>query len=200
MKRITSIFLAAFLVLSLVVPVIADTDPLVYMDDETVAVGATKTVSIKIANNPGVSALTVKLVYDKSVFEIDPTSVECCFTGAPDELGVIEFGEITGASKFAWASSANNSSNGDFVTFDLTVKDDAAEGNYTFSLIVMEAGDVDMETYEVATDGAEVTVTAQAAVIYGDANGDGEVDLTDAVAICDYDAGLLTLEDFGPQA
>ena len=38
------------------------------------------------------------------------------------------------------------------------------------------------------------------AVIWGDANGDGEVDLDDAVAICNYDAGLIDLEDLAEGA
>ena len=68
--------------------------------------GDTVTVSVSLANNPGIMAAAIKAVYDDSVLEL--VSVD---------LNTTNFnGQFQTGAKIVWAGSADNATNGEFIT------------------------------------------------------------------------------------
>lgn len=92
--------------------------------------GDTVTVSVSLANNPGIRAVTLKPVYDDSVLEL--VNIEQNTTNFPGnfEVGV----------NVVWAASADNANNGEFITMIFKVLD-GAEGSSVVSLTYDE-GDI----------------------------------------------------------
>lgn len=71
--------------------------------------GDTVTVSVSLANNPGIMAAAIKAVYDDSVLEL--VSVD---------LNTTNFnGQFQTGAKIVWAGSADNATNGEFITITL---------------------------------------------------------------------------------
>ena len=89
--------------------------------------GDTVTVSVSLVNNPGIRAAALKPVYDNTVLEL--TGMEFKFSGNT-EYGV----------KAVWAASADNASNGEFLTMTFKVLD-GAEGSTVVS-VAYEEGDI----------------------------------------------------------
>lgn len=98
--------------------------------------GDTVTVSVSLANNPGIMAAALKPVYDDSVLEL--VSVD---------LNTTNFnGQFTTGAKVVWAGSADNATNGEFITITFKVLD-GAEGSTVVS-IAYDEGDICNEAEE----------------------------------------------------
>ena len=98
--------------------------------------GDTVTVSVSLANNPGIMAAAIKAVYDDSVLEL--VSVD---------LNTTNFnGQFQTGAKIVWAGSADNATNGEFITITFKVLD-GAEGSTVVS-IVYDEGDICNEAEE----------------------------------------------------
>lgn len=98
--------------------------------------GDTVTVSVSLANNPGIMAAALKPVYDDSVLEL-----------VKAELNTTNFsGQFTAGAKVVWAGSADNATNGEFITLTFKVLD-GAEGSTVVS-IAYDEGDICNEAEE----------------------------------------------------
>lgn len=98
--------------------------------------GDTVTVSVSLANNPGIMAAAIKAVYDDSVLEL--VSVD---------LNTTNFnGQFQTGAKIVWAGSADNATNGEFITLTFKVLD-GAEGSTVVS-IAYDEGDICNEAEE----------------------------------------------------
>ena len=98
--------------------------------------GDTVTVSVSLANNPGIMAAAIKAVYDDSVLEL--VSVD---------LNTTNFnGQFQTGAKIVWAGSADNATNGEFITITFKVLD-GAEGSTVVS-IAYDEGDICNEAEE----------------------------------------------------
>ena len=98
--------------------------------------GDTVTVSVSLANNPGIMAAALKPVYDDSVLEL-----------VKAELNTTNFsGQFQTGAKIVWAGSADNATNGEFITITFKVLD-GAEGSTVVS-IAYDEGDICNEAEE----------------------------------------------------
>ncbi|MBQ9805139.1 MAG: hypothetical protein IJW49_01325 [Clostridia bacterium] len=159
--------------------------PRIVVESKTAPVGGTVKVSVSLADNPGVTAMYLTLLFDSNVLEL--ISVE-------DEglLNDSAFGQkLTSPYVFSWDDSTANSSNnanGKVVTFTFKVKSTAPIGATTLS-ITYDEGDIidfDLQPVDFATVDGIINVIEY---VPGDVNLDGEVNAIDVAVLRRYLAG-----------
>ena len=133
---------------------------------EAVKAGREFTVTVALANNPGLWTLKFELTYDANAFEYvkpdandeaavkaeAPTDVfdAVCFIGA-DTAGVISYNR--GYSN----PEANTSKNGALAVFTFRAKEDATLTGYTFTATVDAINTINVDSQPVAVAGASAT-------------------------------------------
>ena len=131
--------------------------------------------------------LVLSLSYDTSILTLESVSNGGMFSG------------FTKGRNYVFDSSDNVTDDGVLMTLTFTVADDAPSGSYPVGIIVREATDEDYEDVEFAAVAGTLTVFDY---IYGDVNGDGELNSKDVTAIrrylanFDYDTGVSSVEIF----
>ena len=173
------------MMLSMLIPVSAAESPTISMADETIEAGTSRNVKIELKDHPGIRAFTIKLEYDKDVFEIDKNSVKSDFVG-------IVYGSVSTGSKFVWASGSIK--NGSYISFDLAVKSTAPGGKYELKIIVLEAADKNLSNVAFQVNSPFVTVIANNNSNKGDVNGDGKINAQDVIKIMRYLVGWSDYE------
>ncbi|MBR3965573.1 MAG: Ig-like domain-containing protein [Clostridia bacterium] len=143
----------------------------IVVNDVTTRAGETFDVTVDVANNPGMCFLQVTLEYDKSVLTLKGASNGSVLSAF--ENGV----------NLQWSADADSSKNGTLVTLTFEVNENAGSGDYTVNTIFREAYDSDINDVVFTVSAGTITV---ADFIYGDANGDGEVNGKDAVLLRKY--------------
>ncbi|MBR5618267.1 MAG: hypothetical protein IKW76_00875, partial [Clostridia bacterium] len=154
----------------------------------TVRRGDTVTVTVDLAQNPGLAGMTLTLGYDADVLTLCDVQAD----------GMFAAGNLTLGGNYAvqpynilWddaTSHETHTETGTILTLTFTVKNTAAEGETTVTLTYDAEGtfDVDLQSIPVIITNAVMTVDWH---LPGDADLDGEVDLADVAVLTRYLAG-----------
>ncbi len=148
------------------------TDPLVIsIGDTTGRLGNTVTVPVMIDNNPGVVSVSLEITYDTNVF----TLVEVNDAGLIP--GAMHTNVYTSPYTLTWAndtSLTNFTDNGKLVDLVFEINEDAAAGDYEFTVSVPVDGiyNFDAENVDYVTENGTCTIID---FIPGDLNRDGSV-------------------------
>ena len=125
MKKILSILMAAAMLMTLCAFGISAADePTMTVSTASAERGQTASVDVVVSGNPGMNAAVLKPVYDTAALEL--VSME--FNDI-DFRGNVEYGV-----KAVWATSADNSANGKFLTLNFKVLDEAKAGKTEVTL------------------------------------------------------------------
>ena len=155
---------------------------------QTVRRGDTVTVTVDLAQNPGLAGMTLTLGYDADVLTLCDVQAD----------GMFATGNLTLGGNYAvqpynilWddaTSHETHTETGTILTLTFTVKNTAAEGETTVTLTYDAEGtfDVDLQSIPVIITNAVMTVDWH---LPGDADLDGEVDLADVAVLTRYLAG-----------
>ena len=165
------------------------------VSDFSITAGETKTISIELSN-PTKDYIAfefsmrlpdgVRIVYDEDNYLMAELNSE---RSNRHELEVSEPNH-DGVYRFLCYSNKNNTfkgKSGEIINLTVHCADDAAAGSYTGSVYDMIFSDANK--VEVDFDDFTFNVTIASAVKPGDANGDGEVSIADAVAVVIYILG-----------
>ena len=150
MKRILSLALTAVMLFALCIPLHADGKLSISMDNVEIVAGETARVTVSVSGNVGMVCLVLQTSYDKSVFTTGPA--------IDGDFGNITKGTVSAGNKWVFATDYNVDTNGDFVSFDLTVSEDAEPGTYPITLIVKELFDDSFTDIEYEVSSATVNV------------------------------------------
>ena len=146
------------------------------VSDVTAAPGDRITVTVSLDNNPGLAGLVISLQYDASLLTFVSVTDGELFSG---------FTKAENRLKYLFDDDYNVTDDGVLLTLVFDVCADADDGAYSFGVRINEATDFDLEDVPVAVVPGTITVSSSA-VAYGDANGDGEVNMKDLVLIRRY--------------
>ena len=146
--------------------------PRLVLSPATAAAGGSFTVTLSIENNPGIAALLVALSYDKDALTLDSVENGGMFSG---------YTAGDARVRFLFDEEENVTDDGVLITLAFTVKDGTPDGVYPISFAVREASDCDLVDVEIASAYGGVTVVS--GVLWGDANGDGEISTKDVVLL-----------------
>ncbi len=168
--------------------------------------GSTIQVTLELANNPGVSGLELGVTYNKNVMKLQSV-----------EMGVFEFSE-----KPKDLSQVNGYLPLTFINWkNLTAAETDGKTLATLSFEIIEGAEVGVHSISVAPVGHEmntqntgatnengqnIPVAGSSAMIeimdylWGDANGDGEVNILDAQIIIKYEVELIDETAFDVKA
>ena len=159
---------------------------------ERVHPGDTVEVTVDVAHNPGVVGLSFNLSYDPDVLEL--TDVQ---GGGMLLNGYFTPGSDMTAMPYSilWEDAVaqeNYLDTGTILTLTFTVRDTAAAGSTTVTLLSdCMAVDLDLKDVPLAFTGADLCVAQH---IPGDSNGDGLVDVRDVTALTRWIAGGWNVE------
>lgn len=113
----------------------------------TVERGKSVSLTVSIGSNPGVSNMTCTVNYEESAMTLD--SID------PIDLGA---GDWTNGSTPFWDAMENDTSTGQILKLNFTVKSDAAKGDYPVSVSI-EAFNLEEEEVPFSVNAGTVTVT-----------------------------------------
>ena len=145
--------------------------PQIVVESKTVVAGDQIQVTVSVKNNPGIAGLAVSLKYDETALTLDGVKKGTLFSG------------FTSGKNFAWDESENVTEDGVLATFTFTVSETASTGDYTIEIIPRSCTNEDLDDVELFVINGTVTVID---FIYGDANGDQEIDMKDVVILRKY--------------
>ena len=137
--------------------------------------GQNVTVVVSIENNPGISTMTVNIVYDETrlnLIGIEPS-------------GFTDW--IVNGSVANYFVGENSMYNGEILKVKFEVVSDAADGDAIVNANCNVIGDSEENRYSPQNQSGKVTVSQY---IPGDINGDGEVDIFDLVRLRRHIVGI----------
>jgi hypothetical protein len=156
------------------------TEPEIVVDvttpDDGIFAGDEVTVDLVIKNNPGIAGLVVTLKYDDSVLTLKNVSNGTLFSGFANGLNI------------SWDEIFDVTEDGVLATLTFVVAEGAEAGDYTIEVLVRECINVEFEDLEATGVSGTITVTeaAEEEILWGDVNGDGEVNAKDATKLKKY--------------
>lgn len=119
--------------------------------------GAGVSVAIRLDENPGIWGLKLRISYDASVMTLKSVS-----TGSVFDSGELTLSEKLDKNPYVVLATANQltdkTGNGNIVTLNFTVKEDAALGAYPVSVEVSQASNVEGNDVSVTPVSGTVTV------------------------------------------
>ncbi len=148
----------------------ADSPQLIMGSLETLA-GKEVVVTLLIKNNPGIAGLLVSLGYDESVLTLKDTKRGDLFSG------------FSAAKNFAWDESYDVVEDGILATFTFAVAEDAEVGDYSIEVIIRSCTNENLDDVELTSVNGTISVID---FVYGDANGDAQIDMKDVVIMRKY--------------
>lgn len=157
----------------------------VFVESVSARPGETITLNVNIADNPGVAGAVVWIDFDPDVFDFaDPEDPESCIytdrTGA--RLSLLTTNVNTpGRIGIVFGQAANTVRNGALVTIELTVAEEAILGDYEIAVSVTQIKNAAREDVPCVTENGIVSVNN---VLYGDADGNGQIDVSDIIVLC----------------
>jgi len=174
---VTSALLSLLLLLSLCVsPASATEQATVSISSGQVKAGESVTLTLSIADNPGLATCLLYVYYDTSVFTVDPDE-DIVSTGRFKSSGAVVANSIAGAklsgryygdigkngAVVLWYSGSgqNVSANGDMITITLKAAATAPAGSYTVSIgySATDTRNADGKQVSLQTTSATVTVS-----------------------------------------
>lgn len=162
----------------------------VTVDTKKACAGETILVNVTLENNPGISYLSIRIAYAGEVFT---------YAGVTNGSIVSSMTSSTSTNPLTliWSDSTDISENGTLATLKLKVGENVAAGDYEIAISVIECNNADEENVTVYAVPVTVNVID---FVYGDANGDGEVNGKDVTRLLkylanyDYDTDTSTVE------
>ena len=143
-------------------------------------------VPLNIAENTGINALGITVRYDKSVCDYRELTVADAFA---DKIALQSVYEAPGGGEIraSFISKDNITDTGNFANLSFRIKDEAAAGT-TADITVEIVQVTNKEETDVTGTGTSAKITVQGqpqepSAQTGDVNGDGKIDLTDAVYV-----------------
>jgi hypothetical protein len=164
---------------------IAPEAPVLTVSDRAVMKGNTVTVPVTLTQNCGIAGMVLTVNYDTTAMTLTGVSNGALFS-------TLENGE-----NIVLLHSRDVLTDGVVVTLTFTVDSDAPLGDYEISCTVQECTNQALSAVVVSTVAGVLSVEDFA---YGDATGDGLVDLNDAVLVkvylanMNYETGISTTE------
>ncbi len=156
--------------------------------------GETVTVKLNLENNPGISAMVLKLEYDKTklvpagyvkhgMFAETGTSFVSNYNEPGKTPAQLDY--LT----FVWGNHEDISVDGDILSVSFQVKPGTVVGDTPLT-VSYKPGGISNETYEdveiTCTPGKVVVEEGGSEILYGDVNQDGEVNTADVVLLLQY--------------
>ena len=142
------------------------------VEDKVAPVGNKVQMPVVLSNNTGFAYLRIELDYDETVFTLD---------SVVNEASILTMAH--GTKKISWDSTSNYIGNGELCMITFIVSEEAAEGDYTIKITVNECYDEKFKDIDVYAVSGTIKVVD---FIYGDANGDGEVNGKDVILLRRY--------------
>lgn len=162
-----------------------DDAPQLVMENSTASAGKEISVKLSLQNNTGIAGLAVSLKYDESVLTLKEVRKGNLFSG------------FTSGKNLVWDESKDVTADGILATVVFTVADNASAGDYKIEIITRSCTNANLEDVVPVTTAGIITIIDY---LYGDANGDGDIDMKDIVLLqkymanFDYDLNTSTVE------
>lgn len=173
------------------------------ISDVTVNPGDTITVDVMVENNPGFAGAVVWFDFDPSVFLTGDASApeDWIYTYSTRQGGIgltllANNVKIAGRIGLTFGQAANATRNGKLVSVDFTISENAVPGDYEMSFTVEQIQNQDFQNVPNNVENGIFTVVDS--VVWGDATGDGTVDISDVIRIAQYlvdEEGIVTVAD-----
>jgi uncharacterized repeat protein (TIGR02543 family) len=141
------------------------------VDSAKTTAGQTVQLCVKLKNNPGIAGLVFSLDYDKNALTLTNTSNGSLFDS------------FTPGKNFMWDSANNVTADGTLATFTFNVNENAEKGDYSISVTVRSCVNEAGEDVTLNVVGGKISVID---FKYGDANGDGNINMKDVVLLRQY--------------
>lgn len=208
MKKVLSVLITAALMLQLLVmfgAVSAAGSAAITVANASGTVGSTVTVEVGIANNPGFHALQCEIEYDETLLELvsiegkigraltpdqmlGSDDLDHQFISSVEEANFVYFGVYSTGNEVA--PLAGDKIIGDVTIATLTFKM-LATGNADVTVnciasVALDANYEEMEIIPTSSGIGSVTIAEKPAYVLGDADGNGVVNMFDAIAIRRY--------------
>jgi hypothetical protein len=147
MKKITALFLAVILAVAVALPVLADDAAEFTIDSATIEAGQTANLTVSITANPGIAGGTITLT------AASPLTISNIKKAKPSL-----FSGFQAAKNIVFDEDGNVTDTGAFCTFDVTVPEGTAAGQYEISIIFREVINEDYEDVDCTVVKGIVTV------------------------------------------
>ena len=143
--------------------------------------GAQTTLTLSVKNNPGISNGILFVRYDPEIFSVDQAEIKVGEVGS--EFEIIETACKQGVVTLGFVNGENITDDGILFTIPFKVAEDAYPAQIKIDIEVKELVGTDDVPIETKNTGSEFTVSEQPQYKPGDVNGDGVVDITDAMTV-----------------
>ncbi len=156
------------------------TTPVFWVESLTAQAGETRSLSVRVNNNPGIVSAKLALSYDTNVLE----GVSVVLGDFPE----VSFGPVMESPwifNFMDAINPNNATNGVLATVTFKIKETASVGEYPLTLSYNPADVFDYNLSPVSFDLVQGSVTV-VDYLPGDVNSDGELDNKDLSLLLRY--------------
>ena len=147
---------------------------LLSVSGRTAKAGGTVSVTISLANNPGIAALAFRVSYPKGAMTLESAVAGGLF--GSDTLN-------TSTGMFLFDNATDITENGTLLTLTFKVSDMAALGEYRISVEIVSCNNAAEERVVICGGQANIEVRD---ILPGDANGDGTVDTLDITRLRRY--------------
>ena len=147
---------------------------LLSVSGKTAKAGDTVSVTISLANNPGIAALAFRVSYPKGAMTLESAVAGGLFGSATLN---------TSTGMFLFDNAADVTENGTLLTLTFRVSDMAALGEYRISVEIVSCNNVAEERVVICGGQANIEIRD---ILLGDANGDGTVDTLDITRLRRY--------------
>lgn len=151
-----------------------DSMSLLSVSGRTAKAGDTVSVTISLANNPGIAALAFRVSYPKGAMTLESAVAGGLF-------GSATLNKSTGM--FLFDNAADVTENGTLLTLTFRVSDMAVLGEYRISLEIVSCNNAAEERVVICGGQANIEVGD---ILHGDVNGDGVVDTLDITRLRRY--------------
>ena len=196
LKKTLALLLASILTFALLLPAHALNGAIAVTSVASARAGETVTVTVSLQNNPGLYSAMVGLTYDATALDLVSVADGGLFgTNAMTPGGDLEASPYnvlwlsteTTTDAAGHTELAAITQDSDLLTVTFKVADNAQPGTYDFAVTCNATNtlDANMDGYDLGTANGSVTVVRVA----GDADGNGQVTLRDAIVIARYLAG-----------
>ena len=150
-----------------------DSMSLLSVSGRTAKAGDTVSVTISLANNPGIAALAFRVSYPKGAMTLESAVAGGLFGSAT----------LNKSTMFLFDNAADVTENGTLLTLTFRVSDMAVLGEYRISLEIVSCNNAAEERVVICGGQANIEVGD---ILHGDVNGDGVVDTLDITRLRRY--------------
>ena len=151
----------------------------------TASPGSTVRVDVSITDNPGILGGIMKVDYDESLTLVNGENGE-----AFSALAMTKPGRLVPGCRFAWDGqdlSDDQIVDGTVLTLTFAVPEDAENGaELPIAVTCEDPIDTNLNPVAVETTAGKITILS---FLYGDADGDGNINMTDVIKMRRYIAG-----------